>query len=158
MAEDPGAPAPTLTSLVPIAELQPSCSPTKTIRSVVALLWPYSASNKSLTLLLVEPDFRLRRNKGQVRVEFHGSSAKEVARSEIGSGDEVLLSLESAEWKRDEAGVRTPGNGVEWKLSFGERVFMHVGVMLLSCRATCIPISSWILDQTRLASTRNAGR
>jgi len=127
MADDIGAPAPTLYSFIPISELQPSCNSTKAIRSVVALLWPYSASNKSITLLLVEPDFRLRRNKGQVRVEFHGSSAKEVARSGICSGDEVVLSLGSAEWERDEAGVRTPGNGVDWKLNFGEKVSMQVG-------------------------------
>lgn len=61
-----------------------------------------------------------------MRVEFHGSSAKEVARAGVCSGDEVVLSLESAAWERDEAGVRTPGNGVEWKLSFGEKVAMQV--------------------------------
>ncbi len=126
MAEDIGAPAPASDSFIPIAELQPSCSSAKAIRSVVALLWPYSASNKSITLLLVEPDFRLRRNKGQVRVEFHGSSAKEVASSGICIGDEVVLSLESGGWEREEAGLRTPGTGVDWKLSFGEKLSMQV--------------------------------
>ena len=127
MADEPAAPAPKLKSFVSIAELQPSCSSTKGIRSGVALLWPYSTSKKSLTLLLAEPDFRLRRKNGQVRVEFHGSSAKAVARSGLCTGDEVVLSLEGAGWSRDEAEVRTAGKGVDWKLTFGERVRVQVG-------------------------------
>ncbi len=121
-----GAPAQVQTSLTSIAELNPSIDPTKAINAVVALIWPYSASNNSLTLLLVEPDFRLRRAKGQVRVEYRGSSAKEVAKSGLYSGDEILLSLEGAAWTRDDAKQRTPGTGVDWKLGFGERVRMQV--------------------------------
>lgn len=123
---DPEAAPQLWTDLVPIANLSPSTEAAKSIKSVVALIWPYSASQKSLTLLLAEPDFRLRRKKGQVKVEFRGSSAKEVARSSLGIGDEVFLSLGGAEWVPVEADVRTPRKGVEWKLSFGEKVLIQV--------------------------------
>lgn len=151
MADDLRAPASKLNSYIPIADLKPSCSSTKAIQSVVALLWPYSASNKSLTLLLVEPDFRLRRHKGQVRVEFQGSSAKEVARSGICTGDEVVLSLQDAVWIREEAGVRTPGKGVEWKLIFGERVSIQVG-----CRSAYIQscLCYYLIMDQRSGATR----
>lgn len=62
-----------------------------------------------------------------MRVEFHGSSAKEVASSGICIGDEVVLGLENGGWEREEAGLRTPGNGVDWKLSYGEKLSMQVG-------------------------------
>ncbi len=148
MADPPAGPQ-SSAELMSIAELSPSIHSTKSIKAVVALIWPYSASNKSLTLLLVEPDFRLRRNKGQVKAEFHGSSAKEVARSGLGSGDEVLLSLEGVNWTRDDADMRTPGKGVEWKLSFAERVLMQVHYRLLQQGLhVCRRANLWSLRST----------
>ncbi len=118
----------TQTTLLPIAQLTPSLSTPSlhSIRAVVTLIWPYSSSTRSLALLLAEPDFRLRRHKGQVRVNFKGPSAKAVARSGIGSGDEVVLALEEVAWGKDHATVNTPGKGVECELEFGERVVMQV--------------------------------
>ncbi|KAI9707752.1 MAG: hypothetical protein M1836_000714 [Candelina mexicana] len=116
-----------MTTLLPIAQLTPSLSTLSqySIRAVVTLIWPYSSSTRSLALLLAEPDFRLRRQKGQVRVNFTGSSAKAVARSGIGSGDEVVLALQGVIW--DKGGtVNTPGKGVGYELEFRERMVMQI--------------------------------
>lgn len=111
----------------PIAQLQPSISPdTSTIVGQVALIWPYSSSKKSFGLLIVEPDFRLRRERGQVHVDFSGSSAKTVARSGVKIGDEILLSLVGVEWRKDAATPRTPGDGIDWALCFRERLVLQV--------------------------------
>lgn len=112
---------------VPIAQLQPSISPdTITIVGQVALIWPYSSSKKSFGLLIVEPDFRLRRERGQVHVNFSNSSAKAVALSGVKIGDEVLLSMVGVEWTKDEATPRTPGHGIDWELCFRERLVLQV--------------------------------
>ena len=110
---------------IPIAQLRPSVSPdTTTTVGQVALIWPYSSSNKSFGLLIVEPDYRLRRERGQVHVDFSGSSAKIVARSGVKIGDEVLLSLVGVEWNA--ATPRIPGGGIDWTISFRERLVLQV--------------------------------
>lgn len=115
-----------LNRILPIAELSPTHDHTKVIKAVVALIWPYSSSEKALSLLLVEADFRLRRNRGQVRVEFHDSSAREVANAKVSPGDEILLSLDGMECAGDEADMKAPGRGVDWKLIYRNRLFMQV--------------------------------
>ena len=113
---------------IPIADLDPSLETFHTsIVGIVTLIWPYSSSSKTFGLLLVEPDFRLRRNKGQVRVHFTGSSATAVARSGIGIGAQVSLSLVGVQWAKDESTPKTPGKGVEWELRFSERLALQVG-------------------------------
>lgn len=110
---------------IPIAQLRPSVWPdTSTTVGQVALIWPYSSSNKSFGLLIVEPDYRLRRERGQVHVDFADSSAKVVARSGVKIGDEVLLSLVGVEWNA--ATPRIPGGGIDWTLSFRERLVLQV--------------------------------
>lgn len=112
---------------VPISLLQPSeALERRSVTGIVTLIWPYSVSQRSSSLLLVEPDFRLRRQKGQVRVHFTGSSAKALARSELGSGDRILLSLEGVVWAEDESARKTPGRGIEWELQFAERLLLQV--------------------------------
>ena len=112
---------------LPIAQLHPAIDTSNTyIQGVVTLVWPYSASKQASSVLLVEPDFRLRRQKGQVRVTFHGSSARAVARSGLTSGDEVHLRLLGASWVIESIQERTPGRGVDWQLAFGQRVVLEV--------------------------------
>jgi len=116
------------TTHIPIAELSAthsnasSCS----IKATVTLTWPYSSATGSVAFLLAEPDFRLRRAKGQVRAQFSGSSAKLIAKSGIASGDEVILSLDGAEYIQDESTNATPGRGVDFELKFTERVLLQV--------------------------------
>ncbi|KAH0541759.1 hypothetical protein FGG08_003781 [Glutinoglossum americanum] len=115
------------TTPLPIAQLDPSLPSlsSKSIRAIVTLIWPYSSSKRSISLLVAEPDFRLRRNRGQVRIHFHGSAAKAVARQGVGNGDAVSLGLEGAEWLPVGV-VSTPGKGIDWELSFAERLLMEL--------------------------------
>ena len=113
---------------IPIAQLSPAvenlsrCS----IHATVSLLWPYSSSTQSLGLLLAEPDFRLRRSNGQVKVLFHGHIAESVAASKLGIGDYVFLSLDGARFVDNQATTQTPGKCVTWDLHFDDRVLLEV--------------------------------
>ena len=118
-------------SLMPISELAPLLGPppSRSIKAVVALIWPYSSSRRALTVLLADLDIRLRRKRGQVLVHFSGPSAKAIAKAHIQSGDEVLLSLEGGEWREEDGKViSTPGTRVEHALSFRERMVLQVSV------------------------------
>lgn len=117
---------------IPIAQLQPDLadSSTRSVKAIVTLTWPYSSATGSVAFLLAEPDFRLRKSKGQVRVQFSGSSAKSIAKEGIASGDIVTLSLDGVEFVRDEAAMATPGRGVECELRFAERLLLEVSLFL----------------------------
>lgn len=112
---------------ISIASLEPGLDADSTsITGIVTLIWPYASSSQTLSLLLVEPDFRLRRNRGQVRIYFTGASAKAVARAHIASGDQLLLNLKGVKWAKDGSTATTPGKGIEWELRYGERVVLHI--------------------------------
>jgi hypothetical protein len=117
-----------LSAHIPIAELNPTleAQTSRSVKAIVTLTWPYSSATRSVAFLLAEPDFRLRRSKGQVRVQFSGSSAKRIAKSGIASGDEVILCLDGVEWLRDASAVSTPGKGVDFELKFTERLLLQV--------------------------------
>ena len=111
----------------PIAQLNPDLRHDDSfVAGIVTLIWPYAASKSTFSLLLVDPDFRLRSSRGQVRVHFQGSSAKAVARSDISSGDQLLLSLKGAQWVKDSTAATTPGRGIDWQLQYGERLVLQV--------------------------------
>jgi hypothetical protein len=116
------------TSHIPIAELTEllTTPASRSVKAIVTLTWPYSSATGSVAFLLAEPDFRLRRSKGQVRVQFSGSSAKAIAKAGIASGDEITLCLDGVEWMRDETELSTPGRGVEYELKFTERLLLQV--------------------------------
>ena len=115
-------------TLLPIAELNPSLDVSKIkIAGTVTLIWPYSQSKGLARILLVARDQRLRDKKGQVLIEFRGSSAKAVARSGLTSGDVVTLSLLGVEWSKNNTINQTPGRSVDWELVFGERLILLVG-------------------------------
>lgn len=112
---------------IPIAQLHPDQDVSgKSITGLVTLLWPYSKSQRTFSLLLVEPDFRLRRQNGQVRVHLQGPSASVLAKSGVQSGDQIILNLEGVNWLRDESTKETPGRGIEWQLQFGECLSLQV--------------------------------
>ena len=114
-------------SSTPIAQLNPDLRPDECfVAGIVTLIWPYASSRATFSLLLVEPDFRLRSSRGQVRVHFQGSSAKAVARSGISSGDQLLLGLRGAQWAKDSTAATTPGRGIDWEVQFGERLVLQV--------------------------------
>ena len=110
-----------------IAELRPQLANESTsVTGIVTLIWPYASSTQSISLLLVEPDFRKRQKEGQVRVYFHGSSARALARVGISSGDVLLLSLEGSVWSKQITTASTPGKSIEWEIEYGERVLLQV--------------------------------
>jgi hypothetical protein len=114
---------------LPIAQLEQRRpdSTSESIRAVVTLIWPYSSSTQRAALLLAEPDFRLRKSKGQVRVQLAGAAARELARSKIASGDEVVLSLQGARWvDASVGGVSTPGRSVDIELEYKRRIACEV--------------------------------
>ncbi|KAF6836795.1 hypothetical protein CMUS01_05275 [Colletotrichum musicola] len=115
---------------IPIAQLSPELQEPKTrvVRGVVTITWPYSIIKKTIAFLLAEPDFRLRRAKGQVRVEFRGSSAKAVQDAGLGSGDEVVLCLDGVELVADDSKTRVPGTSLEWQLIFTERLLLQAKI------------------------------
>lgn len=115
-------------SRIPIAQLSPSLEhfSESSIHASVTLLWPYSSSTKSLSLLLTEPDFRLRHSNGQVKAVFHGHIAESVAQSHIGIGDSVYLSLNGARLSDNVTAPGTPGRSVAWDMHFDDRVFLEV--------------------------------
>ncbi|KAL2863322.1 uncharacterized protein BJX67DRAFT_384792 [Aspergillus lucknowensis] len=125
--QPPGAGALRSTA-IPIAQLSPDVDrlEERSIYSVVTLLWPYSSSTKSLSFLLAEPDFRLRRSNGQVKVLFHGHVAAEVAKSHVGIGDKVYLSLAGSRLVKNDAVAQTPGKSVSWDLHFDGSAFFEV--------------------------------
>ncbi|KAL9099394.1 MAG: hypothetical protein Q9163_005105 [Psora crenata] len=116
------------TQTVPIAELNPDLVDADDcwVLGVVTLIWPYASSRKSMSLLLVEQDFRLRARRGQVRVCFNGASAKAVSQGDIGSGDELLLNLKGARWERDESMGSTPGKAIDWKLQYRDYLRLEI--------------------------------
>ncbi|KAF7854766.1 hypothetical protein EAF04_010334 [Stromatinia cepivora] len=115
------------TTHIPIAQLSPllPASASRSVKAVVTLTWPYSSRTGSVAFLLAEPDFRLRRIRGQVRAQFSGSSANAVAKSGITSGDEVILCLDGVEYVEAEPPNATPGRGVEFELKFTERLLLQ---------------------------------
>ncbi|KAF9887289.1 hypothetical protein FE257_010284 [Aspergillus nanangensis] len=130
---DGNAPFPTTSehlhpNKIPIAQVSPTdISLSKSsVHAAITLLWPYSSSTKTLGLLLAEPDFLLRRSNGQVKVIFHGHVAENVAKSKVGIGDEVYLSLEGARFVNNETTTQTPGKCIAWDLHFDDRVLLEI--------------------------------
>lgn len=129
------------TPSIPIAQLHPDLDPDSTsISGIVTLIWPYASSTKTLSLLLVEPDFRLRPHRGQVRIHFNGAIAKAISRSILTSGDQLLLSLQGAKWTKDLSIASTPGNCIEWGLHYEERVLLQVCISRASTGAGWLKI------------------
>lgn len=113
----------------PITQLKPDLSDqaTRKIHGEVTITWPYSSISRRFAFLLAEPDFRLRREKGQVRIVLNGPSAEAVGKWELGSGDEITLALDGAEWTKDEEPARPPGSRLDWQLKFADKVILKVG-------------------------------
>lgn len=112
----------------PIAQLNPDLSdqPSRIVRGEVGITWPYNSVTETLAFLVAEPDVRLRRARGQVRIELHGPSAKAVSECGIGAGDELIFSLEGVEWAKDTSPGRIPGSRVDWQLLFNQKLVLQV--------------------------------
>ena len=111
-----------------ISEISPISSSNTNgyIEAVIVLIWPYSSSSRSLSLLLADKDVRLRRSKGQVKVNFDGKCAEAVALTRLEIGDTVKLGLLGASWMRTGEEVSTPGRKIEWDLQFSLKLTLEV--------------------------------
>ncbi|KAJ4414546.1 hypothetical protein N0V85_003107 [Neurospora sp. IMI 360204] len=115
-------------TVTPIAQLDPELPDqnSRSVRGEVTITWPYNRVTHTLAFLLAEPDVRLRRTKGQVRVQLRGPSAKAVADCGLGACDDVLLSLDGVEWTKDESPGSIPGARVDWQLQFNQKLVLQV--------------------------------
>ncbi|OJJ83168.1 uncharacterized protein ASPGLDRAFT_26761 [Aspergillus glaucus CBS 516.65] len=122
-SSDPGHP-----TTIPIAQINPDLDrlSESSIRATVTLVWPYSSSTKAFSFLLADPDFRLRRSNGQVKVVLHGLVAEKVAETRVGIGDEVVLSLAGSRLDKNETATQTPGRYVAWDVHFDNRVHLEI--------------------------------
>ncbi|KAI5305637.1 hypothetical protein KEM56_003797 [Ascosphaera pollenicola] len=118
-------PATTPTS---IASLSPALDELgkRRFHAVVTLVWPYSSASRRISLLLADPDFRLRAANGQVKVHFVESAAEEILRLRISIGDHLLLSLDGARWEKQVAKVGILANSIDWELSYSDRLQLEV--------------------------------
>jgi hypothetical protein len=114
----------------PIALLNPALDnqSSRVVHGEVTLTWPYNSIKNTVAFLLAEPDVRLRRVKGQVRIELRGAAAKAVAECGLGGGDNVILSLDGAEWVGDESPGRIPGARLDWQLQFMGKLALQVSM------------------------------
>lgn len=116
------------TEATPIAQLRPDIedASSRVVDGVVTITWPYSIVTKSMAFILAEHDFRLRRERGQLRIELHGAAAQALASSSIGGGDEVRVSLDGAVWEEHQAATRLPAGTLAWQYTFSNRLLLHV--------------------------------
>lgn len=120
----------------PIAQLSPELSnpASRVVRGEITITWPYNSLKQTLAFLLADPDVRLRRSKGQVRVELQGPSAKAAAACNLGGGDQLALSLDGVEWTKDQSTARLPGSRIEWQLSYTGKLLLEVFYYFASLR------------------------
>lgn len=112
--------------IIPLASLTPETATNGAlVKVVVVLLFPYSPSTQTLRLVLSEEDFRLRENKGQLRVSFHGAAASKLAGKNVDIGDVLVLSTREARFhKLRNATLRD----VPWSLRFDEGLLVKLKV------------------------------
>ncbi len=112
----------------PIALLDPNLpdQASRVVRGEVTVTWPYNSVRRSLAFLLADSDIRRRRTRGHVRVQLDGSAAQAVASTGLGGGDELVLSLDGAQWGRDDSVVQFPGSRLDWQLKFSEKLLLQV--------------------------------
>ncbi|KAF2153383.1 hypothetical protein K461DRAFT_267963 [Myriangium duriaei CBS 260.36] len=120
-----------MSASIPISSLHPfeAIPVGTTLKAEVSLLWPYSSSHASCALLLVDPDFRQRHARGEIRVRFKGVVAELLAKAHVGIGDKIKLELKGARWKESDGRALsiTPGKPVEAELLFNH--YLHLTVL-----------------------------
>lgn len=92
------------------------------IEGVATLVWPYSQSNGTFAVVVCEEDFRLRNNRGQLKVNFRGAAARR-AKDVLQATNKVQLSLEGAELEEMKDATR---RDVPWALKYSHRLYAKV--------------------------------
>lgn len=119
-----------------IAQLNPDLTDinSRVIRGTITITWPYSSYRNVAAFVLAESDYRLRRDKGQVRVEFSGPAAKAVADAGLNSGDEIILSLKGVEWADKDPRTPLLGEPLDWQLKFRGKLLLQAVCALARSR------------------------
>jgi hypothetical protein len=104
----------------------------RVVKGEVTITWPYNSVNGTFAFLLSEPDPLLRRNKGQVRIQLRGPSARAVHACGLGGGDLVDLSLDGVEWSKDGSTGKLPSSRLECQLEFTERLLLQVRYLFMA--------------------------
>lgn len=144
VVDQPPAPnAPPQLAKIPIAQLSPTLEQyeEKYIEATVTLVWPYSSSTKSISLLLAETDFRLRRLHGQVKAIFNGRVAEQVAASHVGIGDNICLGLKGSRFVANDATTQTPGRFIAWDVHFDHGLSLEVNLTFKYPYPTPMPMT-----------------
>ncbi|KAI1326860.1 hypothetical protein F5Y16DRAFT_373612 [Xylariaceae sp. FL0255] len=114
----------------PIAQLSPDLPDphSKAVHGLVTITWPYNSVKGTFAFNLAEPDFRKRRNKGQVRITFTGRAAKVAGECGLAGNDKVLLSLDGAAWEPEDVDRRQslPGSELGWKIVFADNFSLKI--------------------------------
>ncbi|KAF7720214.1 Uncharacterized protein PECH_008562 [Penicillium ucsense] len=139
----------------PIAQLAPTLDDldNRCIVATVSLIWPYSSFQKCLSLLLAEPDSRLRWPNGQVKAIFHGRVAENVAERRVGIGETVCLSLKHGRLVSKENASQTPQKGVPWDLHFDDGVMLEVNRTSQNAPSLLVTVQPSTLPETEPPST-----
>ncbi|QUC19568.1 uncharacterized protein UV8b_03809 [Ustilaginoidea virens] len=127
----------------PIAQLRPDIDhpESRVVDGVVTITWPYSIVTQSIAFILADHDVLLRRNRGQLRVEFRGASGQALAGANLGGGDEVRISLDGARWSECNMAAGLPAGSLQWQLNFTGRLLLKIR-KLGSLETECLDISS----------------
>ena len=101
----------------------------------MTLVWPYTSRTHSCALLLSDPDFRLRYQRGQIKIIFSGAAGRAIARQRVGITEKVVLDLKGGKWiengedangKDRLADVKTPGKSVDGEIGFEDVLQLKV--------------------------------
>lgn len=92
----------------------------------IVLVWPYSTLTQEAGFLVAEKDVLLRKTKGQVRVTFYGSCAREVAQLKAGVGDTLRVSLDTARLVEEQDEISTPGKKAGFAIKYQHAVNAEV--------------------------------
>lgn len=134
-----------LSSAVPatIATLSPELPANSSTRGIVTITWPYSHVRASFAFILAEPDFRIRLNRGQVRVNFTGLAAAAVGNCGLESQDEVVLALDGATWRPANTSRRQSVSGadIDYQLTFSDEVALQVHISLPGLTSSHRPLT-----------------
>jgi hypothetical protein len=106
---------------VSIGNLVPGLT-TGYLKAIVMIKWPYRASLRDMAVVLAEPDLKLRRADGQVKVCFSDACALSLSTASITIGDEVLLSLQGVEIKK---AVKL-NRGIDLEMHYVDRLSIQV--------------------------------
>ena len=121
--------------IVSIASISPSIGHMETsVKGRIASIRPYSALNRTTSVLLVESDPSCRCTKSQIRVNFYGYGAEFLDRVGLIKNDEIILKLSGVRWSKAKLESDPMSIGLhDWELNFDHKVHLEVRCVNNAC-------------------------